>query len=174
MCFVASPETACGFVLNFTVCWIWSSRHVEKLRVMEGLSPPDPCAAEVAPRYRQSSTGLVVLRAMLPRRQCLKAQKKPKEKQGVGRHCDDFGPKACWHLCARPQTVASALPSSSAEHGRGYPRPAPLRPNLLQPGLDVLSGCSADLSSARVLHCGPYPRRPTKTSSRKGTTPSSS
>ena len=34
---------------------------------------PDPCAAEVAPKYSQSSTGSVVINAILPRRLCLKA-----------------------------------------------------------------------------------------------------
>ena len=48
--------------------------------------------------------------------------------------------QACWHPCARPQTIASAPSSSSAGNGRGYPQPAPLRPNLLQPGRDVALG----------------------------------
>ena len=43
---------------------------------------------------------------------------------------------------------------------QGFPRPAPLRPNLLQPGPDVRSRYSADLSSAWVLHCGRCPRQP--------------
>ena len=46
---------------------------------------PDSCAAEVAHRYRQASTGSVVVNAMLPRRHCLKAHfKKNKQEGSVG------------------------------------------------------------------------------------------
>ena len=64
------------------------------------------------------------------------------------------------HPCARPRMIARAPASSSAGHGRGFPRPAPLRPTLPQPGPDVRLGYSADLSSARVLHCGSFLRQP--------------
>ena len=43
--------------------------------------PPGLCVAEVAPRCRQSGAGGVVINAMLPRPQCLKAQRERKQLQ---------------------------------------------------------------------------------------------
>ena len=73
---------------------------------------PDSCAAEVAHRYRQASTGSVVVNAMLPRRHCLKAHfKKNKQEGSVG----------VWFVWACTWEEVSLPSTGSSEQGAGDP-----------------------------------------------------